>query len=43
MSVQSFDHPSWTAALGTLVSYLLVLVGMTVLFFGVPYAVFTAL
>lgn len=42
-TLAQFDHPSWTTAVGTLASYLLVLVGMTLLFFGVPYAIFTAL
>lgn len=37
-----FDHPSWLTALGTLVSYLLVLAVMTLVLFGVPYAVFLA-
>ncbi|MFB6269070.1 MAG: hypothetical protein ABEH83_03945 [Halobacterium sp.] len=35
-----FDHPSWLAAAGTLVSYGLVLAAMTVLLFLVPYGVF---
>lgn len=41
-TLSQFDHPSWKTAAGTLVSYLVVLVTMTVLFFGVPYLVFTA-
>ncbi|WP_458205014.1 hypothetical protein [Haladaptatus sp. NG-SE-30] len=38
-----FDHPSWMTAASTAASYLLVLAVMTVLLFGVPYLIFTAL
>lgn len=37
------DHPSWLTAVGTLVSYGLVLVGLFVLLFLVPYALFVGL
>jgi hypothetical protein len=35
-----FDHDSWRTALGTLVSYGLVLAAVTVLLFLVPYGLF---
>jgi hypothetical protein len=38
-----FDHPAWLTAASTIASYLLVLAVMTVLLFGVPYLLFTAL
>ncbi|MFH5798752.1 hypothetical protein [Haladaptatus sp. CMAA 1911] len=38
-----FEHPAWMTATSTVGSYLLVLVAMTVLLFGVPYVIFTAL
>lgn len=38
-----FDHPAWKTAASTVGSYLLILVAMTVLLFGVPYAIFTVL
>ncbi|WP_255679344.1 hypothetical protein [Haladaptatus salinisoli] len=38
-----FDHPAWLTAVSTVASYLLVLAAMTVLLFGVPYLLFTAL
>jgi len=38
-----FDHPAWLTALGTGVGYGLILVGMTLLLFGLPYLLFTAL
>lgn len=37
------DHPSWVTAVGTLVSYGLILVAMFVALFVVPYLLFTAL
>lgn len=38
-----FDHPSFTTAFGTVFGYVLILVAMTILLFGVPYAVFLLL
>lgn len=38
-----YDHPAWLTAASTVGSYLLILVAMTVLLFGVPYVIFTAL
>ncbi|MCO8244057.1 MULTISPECIES: hypothetical protein [unclassified Haladaptatus] len=35
-----FDHPAWKTAASTVGSYLLILVSMTVLLFGIPYAIF---
>lgn len=43
VDLQQFDHPSWLTAVGTVVSYGLVLVAMTVLLFLVPYAIFLSL
>ncbi|WP_266077282.1 hypothetical protein [Haladaptatus caseinilyticus] len=37
-----FDHPAWLTAASTIASYLLILVVMTVLLFGVPYLIFSA-
>lgn len=38
-----FDHPAWLTAVSTVGSYLLILVAMTVLLFGVPYLLFLGL
>ncbi|MFB6154704.1 MAG: hypothetical protein ABEJ22_02340 [Haloferacaceae archaeon] len=38
-----FDHEAWQAALGTLGSYLAVLLAMFVVLFVVPFLVFLAL
>ncbi|MFC6732126.1 MULTISPECIES: hypothetical protein [unclassified Haladaptatus] len=38
-----FDHASFTAALGTFLSYGILLVVMTVVLFGLPYLAFLAL
>ncbi|MFB6092717.1 MAG: hypothetical protein ABEK02_06880 [Haloquadratum sp.] len=35
-----FDHPAWTAGLATVVSYGLVLVGLFVLLFAIPFVFF---
>ncbi|WP_200840294.1 hypothetical protein [Natrialba sp. INN-245] len=39
----AFDHPSWIAAAGTGVGYLLILAVLTVALFVVPWLVFAAL
>ncbi len=39
----NFDHPAWLTAVSTFASYLLILVAMTVLLFGVPYLIFSFL
>ncbi|MFC6836343.1 hypothetical protein [Halomarina ordinaria] len=36
----AYDHPSFRTAAGTAVGYLLVLAVMTLLLFGIPYALF---
>ena len=36
-----FDHPAWLTAAGTAGGYLVILVLMTLLLFGVPYLFFT--
>ncbi|MFD1599387.1 hypothetical protein [Halobellus rarus] len=38
-----FDHPAWTAGAATLVSYGLGLLGLFVLLFVVPFALFLLL
>lgn len=38
-----FDHEAWTAAGGTVASYLLILVAMTIVLFGIPWLVFSIL
>lgn len=40
---REFEHPSWIAAAGTGVGYLLLLALLTVALFLVPWAVFVAL
>ncbi|MDL0123081.1 MULTISPECIES: hypothetical protein [Halobacterium] len=42
-ALDAFDHDAWRTALGTAVSYALVLVVLTAVLFGVPYLAFTAL
>lgn len=37
------DHPSFVAAGGTVAAYVLVLLSMAVLLFGIPYLLFTLL
>jgi len=37
------DHPSFAAVGGTVAAYALIILGMTALFFGVPYLLFTVL
>jgi hypothetical protein len=37
------DHPAWLTAASTVGSYLLILVVMTALLFGVPYLLFLLL
>lgn len=37
MATVDFDHPSWRIAGATAASYLLVLVGLTLLLFVLPY------
>jgi hypothetical protein len=36
-----FDHPSFVTALSTVLAYALVLVGMTLLLFALPYLIFS--
>lgn len=43
VDLDQFDHPSWFAAGGTVVGYLLILVVLTVALFVVPWLVFLAL
>lgn len=38
-----FDHPSFVTAIGTVTGYLLILLVMTVLLFGIPFAAFSFL
>lgn len=41
--VDEFTQPAWRTAVGTAGGYVLILLVMTVLLFGVPYLVFVAL
>jgi len=38
----AFDHPIWQVVAGTAGAYLVLLAIMTVLFFLIPYLIFTA-
>lgn len=40
---ESSDHDSWGAIAGTLTGYAVILVGMTLLLFAVPYLIFLLL
>lgn len=42
MDLADYDHPSWLTAVGTAASYGVVLLGMFLLLFVVPYLVFAA-
>jgi hypothetical protein len=37
---EQYDHSSWFTAAGTVAGYGLILLAMTLLLFGVPYAIF---
>ena len=38
-----FDHPAWLTAAGTAGGYVVLLVVMTILLFGIPYLLFSTL
>ncbi len=40
---ERFRHPSWLSAVGVGVGYLLIMAVLTVLLFGLPYALFVSL
>jgi len=40
---EEYDHPAWMTAVGTFLAYGVVLVGMALLLFGIPWLIFTAL
>lgn len=42
-ALDRFDHPAWWTAAGTLVSYGLILLGLFVLLFVVPFLAYSAL
>lgn len=42
-ALERFRQPAWTTAIATVISYGLILVAFTVLLFGVPFLVFSAL
>lgn len=42
-SLREFDHPSFSAAFGTVFGYILILAVMTLLLFIVPYLFFSVL
>ncbi len=37
-----FEHPIWRTAAGTLTGYLVILLVMTVVLFGIPYLLFAS-
>jgi hypothetical protein len=43
METPDLEQPAWQAAIGTVLSYGVVLVGMTILLFLLPYLLFTSL
>ena len=38
-----YDHPAWFTAVGTFLAYGVVLAGMALLLFGIPWLLFTLL
>jgi hypothetical protein len=38
--LDQFDHPSWLTAVGTILGYVSILLGMFVLLFVIPYLLF---
>ncbi len=38
-----YDHPAWFTAVGTFLAYGVVLVGMALVLFGIPWLIFTLL
>ena len=36
-----YDHPAWVTAVGTFIAYGIILVGMALLLFAVPWLIFT--
>lgn len=38
---EGFKHEAWKAAFGTFIAYSLILVGMTVVLFGIPWLIFS--
>jgi hypothetical protein len=38
-----YDHPAWVTAVGTFIAYGIILVGMALLLFGLPYLIFSLL
>lgn len=43
IDIDQFDHPAWLTALGTGIGYGLMLALLTVVLFGLPYLLFSAL
>lgn len=43
MALPDLDHPTWTTAVGTFVSYGAILLAMFLVLFVVPYLIFLAL
>ena len=38
-----YDHPAWVTAVGTFIAYGVILVGMALLLFAVPWLIFSLL
>lgn len=42
-TLEQFDHAAWKTTMGMLVSYVGLLIAITIVFFGLPYLLFLAL
>ena len=40
---EEHDHPAWFTAVGTVLAYGVILVGMTLVLFGLPWLIFSLL
>lgn len=40
---EEYDHPAWFMAVGTFLAYGLILAGMTLLLFAIPWLLFSVL
>ena len=38
-----YDHPAWVTAVGTFIAYGIILLGMSLLLFAIPWLVFSLL
>ncbi len=42
-TLEQFDHAAWRTTIGMLISYVSILVAITIVFFALPYLIFLAL